>query len=140
MTRIEGRYANGGTSPAPEASESVLHAEQIDPNEPTPTTDFIDSHTTPGEDEEISINPSVDSDEITDILDYTGSTDERIDVPKETESTDDVTETQDYVQSDDESDASIDETPGKHPSRNTLQTTFTTDTESQREREDQAMR
>ena len=138
MTRIEGRYANGGTSPAPEASESVLHAEQIDPNEPTPTTDFIDSHTTPGEDEEISINPAVDSDEITDIPDYTGSTDERIDVPKETESADDVTETQDYVQSDDESDASIDETR-ENTQAETPTDTFTTDTESQREREDQAI-
>ena len=60
MTRIEGRYGNGGTSPPPEVSESVLHAAQIDPNEPSPTADFIDSQTTP-EDEIIESEPNVSS-------------------------------------------------------------------------------
>lgn len=169
MTRIEGRYGNGGTSPSPEASESVLHAEQIDPNEPSPTADFIDSQTTPEEDivesesnvsphnmagsqatppddlfieavedtetvesgekqptefEKIFISPSVDSDEITDISDYTASTDERVDVPKETESADDVTDTLEK---------SAENTQSKTPTD-----TLTTDTEStQREKEDQ---
>ena len=136
MARIEARYANGGTSPPPEASESVLPAAQIDPNEPAPTADSIDSHTTPTEDAEISINPSVDSDEITDTPDYTASGDGSVDVPEETASAEDVTETQDYVQSDDESDASIDETP-ENTQAETPTDTFTTDTESQREREDQ---
>lgn len=169
MARIEGRYANGGTSLSPEASESVLHAEQIDPNEPSPTADFIDSQTTPEEDivesesnvsprnmagsqatppddlfieavedtetvesgekqptefEKIFISPSVDSDEITDISDYTASTDERVDVPKETESADDVTDTPEK---------SAENTQSKTPTD-----TLTTDTEStQREKEDQ---
>ena len=169
MARIEGRYANGGTSPSPEASESVLHAEGIDPNEPSPTADFTDSQTTPEEDivesepnvpphnmagaqttppddlfieavedtetvesgekqptefEGIFISPSVDSDEITDIPDYTGSTDERVDVPKETESADDVTDTPEK---------SAENTQSKTPTD-----TLTTDTEStQREKEDQ---
>ena len=169
MARIEGRYANGGTSPSPEASESVLHGEGIDPNEPSPTADFTDSQTTPEEDivesesnvpphnmagsqttppddlfieavedtetvesgekqptefEKIFISPSVDSDEITDIPDYTGSTDERVDVPKETESADDVTDTPEK---------SAENTQSKTPTD-----TLTTDTEStQREKEDQ---
>ncbi|MCY3722219.1 MAG: tetratricopeptide repeat protein [Candidatus Poribacteria bacterium] len=169
MARIEGRYANGGTSLSPEASESVLHAEQIDPNEPSPTADFIDSQTTPEEDivesesnvsphnmagsqatpsddlfieavedtetvesgekqptefEKIFISRSVDSDEITDISDYTASTDERVDVPKETESADDVTDTPEK---------SAENTQSKTPTD-----TLTTDTEStQREKEDQ---
>ncbi len=169
MARIEGRYANGDTSLSPEASESVLHAEQIDPNEPSPTTDFIDSQTTPEEDivesesnvpphnmagsqatppddlfieavedtetvesgekqptefEKIFISPSVDADEITDISDYTASTDERVDVPRETESADDVTDTPEK---------SAENTQSKTPTE-----TLTTDTEStQREKEDQ---
>jgi len=169
MARIEGRYTNGGTSLSPEASESVLPAEQIDPNEPSPTADFIDSQTTPEEDivesesnvsphnmassqatppddlfieavedtetvesgekqptefEKIFISPSVDSDEITDISDYTASTDERVDVPKETESADDVTDTPEK---------SAENTQSKTPTD-----TLTTDTEStQREKEDQ---
>lgn len=169
IARIEGRYANGGTSLSPEASESVLHAEQIDPNEPSPTADFIDSQTTSEEDivesesnvsphnmagsqatppddlfieavedtetvesgekqptefEKIFISPSVDSDEITDISDYTASTDERVDVPKETESADDVTDTPEK---------SAENTQSKIPTD-----TLTTDTEStQREKEDQ---
>ena len=169
MARIEGRYANGGTSPSPEASESVLHAEQIDPNEPSPTADFIDSQTTPEEDivesepnvsphnmagsqatspddpfieavedaetvesgekqptefEKIFISPSVDSDEITDIPDYTASADERVDVPEETESADDVTDTPEK---------SAENIQSKTPTD-----TLTTDTESiQREKEDQ---
>lgn len=181
MARIEGRYANGGTSPSAAASESVLHAEGIDPNEPSPTADFIDSQTTPEEDivesvpnvsphnmagsqatspddpfieavedaetvasgekqptefEGIFISPSVDSDEITDIPDYTASTNERVDVPEETESAGDVTDTQDYLQSDDESEASVDETR-ENTEAETPTDTFTTDTESQREKEDQ---
>lgn len=169
MARIEGRYANGGTSSSSETSESVLHAEQIDPNESSPTADFIDSQTTPEEDvvesesnvpphnmagsqatppddlfieavedaetiesgekqptefEKIFINPSVDSDERTDIPDYTASTDERVDVPKETESADDVTDTPEK---------SAENTQSKTPTD-----TLTTDTEStQREKEDQ---
>lgn len=181
MTRIEGRYTNGGTPRSPEASESVLYAEQIDPNEPSPRADFIDSQTPPEEDsvasepnvpphntvgsqatplddlfreavedtetvgsgekqptefEEIFTNPSVDSDEITDIPDYTASAAERVDVPEETESADDGTDTQDYGQFDDESDASIDEIR-ENTQAETPTDTFTTDTESQREKEDQ---
>lgn len=169
MARIEGRYANGGTSPSAAASESVLHAEGIDPNEPSPTADFIDSQTTPEEDivesapnvsphnmagpqatspddpfieavedaetvesgekqptefEKIFISPSVDSDEITDIPDYTASADERVDVPEETESADDVTDTPEK---------SAENIQSKTPTD-----TLTTDTESiQREKEDQ---
>ena len=169
MARIEGRYANGGTSPSAAASESVLHAEGIDPNEPSPTADFIDSQTTPEEDivesapnvsphnmagpqatspddpfieavedaetvesgekqptefEKIFISPSVDSDEITDIPDYTASADERVDVPEETESAEDVTDTPEK---------SAENIQSKTPTD-----TLTTDTESiQREKEDQ---
>lgn len=43
IARIEARYANGGTSTAPEPSESLLHSE----HEPS---DFTDSQTTPEED------------------------------------------------------------------------------------------
>ena len=168
MARIEGRYANGGTSPSAAASESTLHAEGIDPNEPSPTADFIDSQTTPEEDivesapnvsphnmagsqatspddpfieavedaetvasgekqptefEKIFISPSVDSDEITDIPDYTASADERVDVPEETESAEDVTDTPEK---------SAENIQSKTPTD-----TLTTDTESIQREEDQ---
>ncbi len=128
MARIEGRYTNGGTSPFPETSESVLHVED---------TERVESgEQQPTEFEEIFTNPSVDSDEITDIPDYTASAAERVDVPEETESADDGTDTQDYGQFDDESDASIDEIR-ENTQTETPTDTFTTDTESQREKEDQ---
>ena len=50
IARIETRYAAGGTSTSPEASESALHGALIDPNEPPSTADPTDSHTTPEED------------------------------------------------------------------------------------------
>ena len=48
MARIEARYANGDVSTPPETSESVLHDDRIDPNEP-PRADLTDSQTTPAE-------------------------------------------------------------------------------------------
>ena len=201
ITRIEERYANDGTSASPEAAESVLHSEQIDPNEPSPTADFTDSQTAPEEDieselnvhpdsvvdfqtdtsddpfieevedvaadevsttefgeeqptefEEIFTSPSVDtnevtasnSEEITDIPDYTESADDWVDVLEDRESADDVygqgnpaPTDPDYVQLDDESNPSIDET-WENTEAETPTETSTTDTESaQREREDQ---
>lgn len=195
ITRIEERYANGDTSVHPEAAESVLHSEQIDPNEPSPTADFTDSQTTPEEDiveselnvhpdsvvdfqtdttddpfmeeiedaaadegsttefdeeqpmefEETFTSPSVDtnegtasnSEEITDIPEYTEPADDWGDVRENTESAEDVTDTRDYVQFDDESNPSIDET-WDNTEAETPTETSTTDTESaQREKEDQ---
>ena len=87
--------------------------------------------------EGIFTNPSVDSgestvavpEEITDIPDHTQPSDERGDVIEETEPTDEEAAVPDSVQFDDESVESIDETE--------ITDTFTTDTESQREKEDQ---
>ncbi len=50
ITRIEARYANGGTSTFPEASEPELRGERIDTNEPSATADLTDSQTIPEED------------------------------------------------------------------------------------------
>lgn len=50
MTRIEERYANGGTSTAPEASEPEPHREWIETHEPSATEDLTESQTTPEED------------------------------------------------------------------------------------------
>lgn len=46
IARIEARYANGSTSTSPEAFESTLHRDRVDPNEPPPTADLTDSQTT----------------------------------------------------------------------------------------------
>lgn len=87
--------------------------------------------------EGIFTNPSVNSgestvavpEEITDIPDHTQSFDERDDVIEETEPTDEGTAVPDSGQFDDEPVESIDETE--------ITDTFTTDTELQREKEDQ---
>ena len=132
IARIETRHANGSTSTAPEASEPKLYREGIETYEPT-------------EFEEIFTSPSVDSDErsaivpeeITDISDHRESADERVDIPEETESADDITDTRDYVQFDDASDASIDET-WENTQAKTPTDTLTTDRDpTQREKEDQ---
>ena len=50
VARIKARYANGGTSTFPEASEPELHGERIETHEPSATADITDSQTTPEED------------------------------------------------------------------------------------------
>ncbi len=184
MARIEARYPNGGTATPLETSEPELRTEQIDTNEPSLTADLTDSQTIPEEDvatdeistvesgeeqptefEEMLTSPAVDPDnrtvavpeEITDIPDYTQSTDEPVDIMEEaehadegisaqdyvqfddeladvieeTESVEEITDTEDYVQFDNEQQAPIDEeTQSTDP--------LTTDTEStEREKEDQ---
>ena len=47
IARIQTRYADGRTSASPEASEPELHDEQMDANEPSPTTSFEDSQVVP---------------------------------------------------------------------------------------------
>ena len=184
MARIKARYPNGGTSTRLETPEPELRTEQIDTNEPSLTADLTDSQTIPEEDvamdeiptvesgkeqptefEEMFTSPAVDPDnrtvavpeEITDIPNYTQSTDEPVDIMEEaeqankrisaqdygqfddeladvieeTESVEEITDTEDYVQFDDEQQAPIDEeTQSTDP--------LTTDTEStEREKEDQ---
>ena len=187
MARIETRYANGGTSTSPEASNPELSRERIETQEPSAPADLTDSQTIPEQNraepepnvhphntegfqtatsenpfieqtedvaadevsttesgekqstefEGIFTNPSVDSgestvavpEEITDIPDHTQFSDEPGDVIEETEPTDEGAAVPDSGQFDDEPVESIDETETTD--------TFTTDTESQREKEDQ---
>ena len=158
MARIEARHANGGTSTSPEASEPEPHRERIETHEPSATEGFTDTQTSIEEDivesasnvhpdsvedcqaTTTSVDPSevteLNSEEITDISDYTEPADEWSDVLEETESADEVTDTRDYVQFDDASDTSIDETT-ENTQVETPTDTFTTDPESQREKEDQ---
>ena len=165
IARIEARYANGDTSTSPEPSESELHHERIETDEPSATGGLTDTQTTPEKDvvesESNVLSDSADdfqatpasgdpdevtesnSEEITDIPDYKASADEWVDFAEDTESADDVSEQDnpaptgtDYVQFDDESEPSIDETQ-ENTQAETPTDTFTTDTESQREKEDQ---
>ena len=147
MARIEARHANGGTSTSPEASDSKPRRERIETHESSATEGFTDSQTPIEEDIVENVHPdseedfqatttSVDPDEITDISDYTEPADEWSEVLEETESADEVTDTPDRVQFDDESDSSIDET-WEDTQAETPTDTFTTDPESQREKEDQ---
>ena len=137
MARIEARYPNGGTSTPLETPEPELRTEQIDTNEPSLTADLTDSQTIPEEDvatdeistvesgeeqptefEEMLTSPAVDPDnrtvavpeEITDIPDYTQSTDEPVDIMEEAEHADEGISAQDYVQFDDELADVIEET------------------------------
>ena len=165
IARIEARYANGDTSTSPEPSEPELHHERIETDEPSAAEGLTDTETLPekeaGESESNVLSDSVEdfqatpasvapddvtesnSEEITDIPDYKESEDEWVDFTEDTESADDVSEQDnatptdpDYVQFDDESDSSIDET-WENTQTETPTDTFTTDTESQREKEDQ---
>ena len=138
LARIEARHANGGTATSPEASEPELHREWIQTHEPSATEGFTDSQTIIQEDivesesnahlnsvedfqaTPVSVDPDEgtesDSEEITDTSDYTASADEWNDVLAETESADETWENTEA------------ETPTD---------TFTTDPESQREKEDE---
>ena len=42
ITRIQNRYADGGTSAPPEMPEPELHGEQIEANEPSPSVEVIE--------------------------------------------------------------------------------------------------
>ena len=159
IARIEARYANGDTSTSPESSEPEPHHERIETDEPSATEDLTDTEATPEKDvaesepnvlsdsaEDFQTTPASgdpdevtesNSEEVTDIPDYKASADEWVDFTEDTESADDASKQdnsastgRDYVQFDDESESSIAETPTD---------TFTTDTESQREKEDQAI-
>ena len=138
LARIEARHANGGTPTSPEAPEPELHREWIQTHEPSATEDFTDSQTIIQEDivesesnahldslEDFQPTPAAadpdegtesDSEEITDTSDYTASAGEWNDVLAETESTDETWE---------------------NTEAETRTDTFTTDPESQREKEDE---
>ena len=165
IARIEARSANGDTSTSPEPSEPELHHERIETDEPSATEGLTDTETPPEKEvvasesnvfsesvEDFQATPAPvapddvtesNSEEITDIPDYKASADEGIDFTEDTESVDNMSEQDnpsptgsDYVQFDDESDASIDET-WESSQTETPTDTFTTDTESQREKEDE---
>ena len=121
------RHANSRTSIEADTleSESNVQLEHVEDFQATPTSLDPDAVTEPN------------SEEITDTSEYTEPADEWNAALEETESVDEGTDTQpNYVQVDDESDPSIDET-WENTQAETPTDTFTTDTESQREKEDQ---